>query len=128
LDVRNGSVDYHREFNAVFLKVYDFDEDDARANGLVIKEMKSDMDWVKLVLECRNGQPSKEYFDIAVGPTADGDVMSAIESYGMNIGNPQYDMTHDFLEIRKHSRPVQIMFRTEKGLKYLKEMRTWRLL
>lgn len=108
VSVRNNS-------KKCFISVYEFDEEIAKQELLYEEfEMYANEKWLSFIIKCRNGFNPKE--DIVKGPVADDNVYATIRNYESKV----YDLEYTLKQLKTEKLKDQILFHTEKSLKYIK--------
>lgn len=84
---------------------------------------KADREWVRFVLYNRSSETSKHGYDIVIGPTADENTVTIINSYkevllGSNYSDEVLDALID--ELRPENLPKQYFFGTEAAIRKLR--------
>mgnify|MGYP002510674286 FL=1 len=84
---------------------------------------KADREWVRFVLYNRSSETSKHGYDIVIGPTADENTVTIINSYkevllGANYSDEVLDALID--ELRPENLPKQYFFGTEAAIRKLR--------
>ena len=83
---------------------------------------KADREWVRFILENRNSDSSVHDFDIVIGPTADENTVTVINSYKDELEETDYaDEVLDALikELEPENLPKQYFFGTRQALSKL---------
>lgn len=115
-------VSYLRRGSSPVVLAFDFDEEGARAAGIVRDFPVMDRNWVCFVLANRTGDCNAEIhnlderFDIVHGHIADDRLMQIIDDFCRG------DLTMEDVEVRLAHAPVkafQYSFHTEKALSFL---------
>ncbi len=104
-----------KETNIGYISTYDFDIEKAESELKVIRFDKADKEWLNFVSENRKGQCQKSY-DIVIGPVADDSVYEVVRFYEIGV----YDLEETLKRLKVEKLYNQILFHTEKSLKYLK--------
>ena len=98
------------------ISIYHLDEDRALSECKVLRFESPDEKWLDFVSKNRSGNYEGEVYDIIYGPVANDDVYTTFTLY--QAGVLTKEQTLDALKIKKLY--DQLVFATEKSLKYLK--------
>lgn len=98
-----------------YISSYEFDIESAKSELKIIHFSEADKDWLEFVSNNRKGHCNEEY-DIAIGPVADDGVYEVIRFYETGI----YNLEETLKRLKVEEQYNQILFHTEKSLKYLK--------
>ena len=105
---------------------YNLEFDDScidNPNGLKIKIFKSaDIEWVRFILKNRDSDISTHDYDIVIGPTADENTVTIINSYKEELAATNFaDEVLESLvrELQPENLPKQYFFGTEKAVKLI---------
>lgn len=104
-----------KEVNIGYVSTYEFDIDRAQLELKIIRFDKANEKWLNFVSANRKGQ-CKEAYDIAIGPVADDSVYEVVRFYEIGV----YDLEETLKRLKVEKLYNQILFHTEKSLKYLK--------
>ena len=98
-----------------YVSIYEFDIKKAEKELRIIRFDKPNLDWLNFVSVNRKGE-SFETYDIVIGPVADDGVYEVLRLYEIGI----YDLEETLKRLKVDKLYNQILFHTEKSLKYLK--------
>ena len=68
----------------VFVMTFEFDDEAEGIRDLKILRFNTDRDWAEFIIRNRSSLPLDMEFDIAVGPSADGNIHQILEDYFAN--------------------------------------------
>lgn len=105
-----------RKGTVAYISFYDFDIEEAKKNLQVHIFEGADESWLNYVCDCRAGKDVKDDYDIVSGPVADDDVYATLILYERGLLDKEATLKR--LKIKKLFN--QILFHTEKALKYCK--------
>ena len=108
-------VGYRNNTKYKYISKYDFNLLDAKEELVVICFEKADEKWLDFVCNNRNGRDTGDY-DIVIGPVADDKVYRVVVEYE----NGDIDKALALTKLKTETLCDQILFHTEKSLKYLK--------
>lgn len=103
--------------------IYEFDIEEARKILRVHFFEEADESWLNYVCDCRAGKDVQDDYDIVSGPVADDDVYVTLILYERGLLDKEATLKH--LKIKKLFN--QILFHTEKALKYCKFVKSEKL-
>lgn len=106
-----------------YVSFYEFDIEEARKILRVHFFEEADESWLNYVCDCRAGKDLQDDYDIVSGPVADDDVYVTLILYERGLLDEEATLKH--LKIKKLFN--QILFHTEKALKYCKFVRSEKL-
>ncbi len=108
-------VAYRNATNIKCVNSYEFDFDLAKKNSKVIVFDKADEKWLDFICINRQGKCFDSY-DIVIGPVADDKVYRVVVEYE----NGDMDKSTALTKLKAESLCDQILFHTEKSLRFLK--------
>lgn len=108
-------VAYRNNNNYRCINRYEFDLEKAKSELTVIHFEKADEKWLDFICNNRSGKPTGEY-DVVIGPVADDRVYRVVVEYE----NGDLDKEAALKNLKTESLCDQILFHTEKSLKFLK--------
>ena len=91
----------------------------AKAELALIQFAAADEEWLDFICDNRSGKPTGNY-DIVIGPVADDSVYRVVVEYE----NGDLDKETALKKLKTEALCDQILFHTEKALKYLKYIDT----
>ncbi len=103
---------------------YIFDDDAAKLDNLTILEFKLDDAWTDFLMWNRTGISDHVWpeYDIAIGPSADDGIGRVIRKYDRKRRNGEVIKTEDLIrELEPYRASQQILFHTDRSLRYLRE-------
>ncbi len=109
------SVKTRNNSNTCYVNLYTIDLDKCLNELTVIKFDSANKDWLEFVCNNRKGIISSSYYDMAIGPVADDSAYSLITRYENGV----YDLQETLKRLKVEILKDQILFHTEKSLKYL---------
>ena len=112
-------VAYRNNNNHRCVNRYEFDLEKAKLELTVIHFEIADEKWLDFICDNRSGKPTGDY-DIVIGPVADDRVYRVVVEYE----NGDLDKETALKNLKTESLCDQILFHTEKALKYLKYIDT----
>ena len=112
-------VAYRNNNNHRCVNLYEFDLEKAKSELTVIHFNAADESWLDFICNNRGGKDTGNY-DIVIGPVADDRVYSVVVEYE----NGDLDKETALKNLKTESLCDQILFHTEKALKYLKYIDT----
>ena len=112
-------VSYRNNNNYRCINRYEFDLEKAKSALTVIHFEKADEKWLDFICDNRSGKPTGEY-DIVVGPVADDRVYRVVVEYE----NGDLDKDTALKNLKTEALCDQILFATDKALRYLKYIDT----
>lgn len=112
-------VAYRNNNNHRSVNRYEFDLEKAKLELTVIHFEIADEKWLDFICDNRSGKSTGDY-DIVIGPVADDRVYRVVVEYE----NGDLDKETALKNIKTESLCDQILFHTEKALKYLKYIDT----
>ena len=98
-----------------YVSIYDLDIEKAESELKIIRFDEADEEWLSFISDNRKGQCG-EVYDIVIGPVADDGVYEVVRLYEIGV----YDLEEALKRLRVEELYNQILFHTEKSLKYLK--------
>ena len=98
-----------------YISIYDFDFERAKSELKIIYFDKTNKEWLDFISTNRKGQCSDTY-DIVIGPVADDGVYEVVRLYEIGI----YDLEETLKRLKVEELYNQVLFHTEKSLRYLK--------
>lgn len=101
--------------NVGYVSMYDFDIEKAESQLKIIRFDQADKEWLDFVFANRKGQCG-EIYDIVIGPVADDGVYEVVRFYEIGV----YDLEEALKRLKVEEPYNQVLFHTEKSLKYLK--------
>lgn len=108
-------VAYRNNNNYRCINRYEFDLEKAKSELTVIHFETADEKWLDFICNNRSGKPTGEY-DVVIGPVADDRVYRVVVEYE----NGDLDKEAALKNLKTESLCDQILFHTEKSLKFLK--------
>ena len=108
-------VAYRNNNNHRCINRYEFDLEKAKSELTVIHFETADEKWLDFICNNRSGKPTGEY-DVVIGPVADDRVYRVVVEYE----NGDLDKEAALKNLKTESLCDQILFHTEKSLKFLK--------
>lgn len=112
-------VAYRNNNNHRCVNRYEFDLEKAKLELTVIHFEIADEKWLDFICDNRSGESTGDY-DIVIGPVADDRVYRVVVEYE----NGDLDKETALKNLKTESLCDQILFHTEKALKYLKYIDT----
>ena len=112
-------VAYRNNNNHRCVNRYEFDLENAKLELTVIHFEIADEKWLDFICDNRSGKTTGDY-DIVIGPVADDRVYRVVVEYE----NGDLDKETALKNLKAESLCNQILFHTEKALKYLKYIDT----
>lgn len=112
-------VAYRNNNNHKCVNRYEFDLEKAKSELIVVHFEMADEAWLNFICDNRNGKFTGDY-DIVIGPVADDRVYRVVVEYE----NGDLDKDEAIKKLKAESLCDQILFHTEKSLKYLKYIDT----
>ena len=112
-------VAYRNNNNHRCVNRYEFDLEKAKLELTVIHFEIADEKWLDFICDNRSGKSTGDY-DIVIGPVADDRVYRVVVEYE----NGDLDKETALKNLKTESLCDQILFHTEKALKYLKYIDT----
>jgi hypothetical protein len=112
-------VSYRNNSNHRCVNRYEFDLEKAKAELALIQFDVADEEWLDFICDNRSGKPTGNY-DIVIGPVADDSVYRVVVEYE----NGDLDKETALKKLKTEALCDQILFHTEKALKYLKYIDT----
>ena len=112
-------VSYRNNNNHRCVNRYEFDLENAKLELTVIHFEIADEKWLDFICDNRSGKTTGDY-DIVIGPVADDRVYRVVVEYE----NGDLDKETALKNLKTESLCDQILFHTEKALKYLKYIDT----
>ncbi len=112
-------VAYRSNNNHRCVNRYEFDFEKAKSELTVIHFEAADEKWLDFICDNRSGKPTGDY-DIVIGPVADDKVYRVVVEYE----NGDMDKETALKNLKTEALCDQILFHTEKALKYLKYIDT----
>lgn len=112
-------VAYRNNNNHRCVNRYEFDLENAKLELSVIHFEIADEKWLDFICDNRSGRTTGDY-DIVIGPVADDRVYRVVVEYE----NGDVDKETALKNLKTESLCGQILFHTEKALKYLKYIDT----
>lgn len=112
-------VAYRNNNNYQCINRYAFDLEKAKSELTVIHFEMADETWLDFICDNRSGKSTGDY-DIVIGPVADDRVYRVVVEYE----NGDLDKETALKNLKTESLCDQILFHTEKALKYLKYIDT----
>lgn len=112
-------VTYRNNNNHRCVNRYEFDLEKAKLELVVIYFEIADEKWLDFICDNRSGKSTGDY-DIVIGPVADDRVYRVVVEYE----NGDLDKETALKKLKTESLCDQILFHTEKALKYLKYIDT----
>lgn len=112
-------VTYRNNNNHRCVNRYEFDLEKAKLELKVIHFEVADEKWLDFICDNRSGKSTGDY-DIVIGPVADDRVYRVVVEYE----NGDLDKETALKKLKTESLCDQILFHTEKALKYLKYIDT----
>ena len=107
-------VAVRRETDTQFLSAYEFDLEEAQKELTIIRFDETNEVWLDFVCENRSGRKPTEPYDIVFGPVANDKVYTVIQFYENGV----YDKDEAIRRLKVDTLYNQILFHTEKSLKY----------
>ncbi len=105
---------------------YVFDDEAAKLDQLKILEFKLDEAWLDFIMWNRTGISDRSWpdYDIAIGPSADHEIVGVVDWYASCIRSGIYISPERVIRMLKpHQASQQILFHSERSLRYLKEIK-----
>ena len=112
-------VAYRNNHNHRCVNRYEFDLEKAKSELTVIHFEIADEKWLDFICDNRSGKSTGDY-DVVIGPVADDRVYRVVVEYE----NGDLDKETALKNLKTESLCDQILFHTEKALKYLKYVDT----
>ena len=112
-------VSYRNNNNHRCVNRYEFDLENAKLELTVIRFEIADEKWLDFICDNRSGKTAGDY-DSVIGPVADDRVYRVVVEYE----NGDLDKETALKNLKTESLCDQILFHTEKALKYLKYIDT----
>lgn len=106
---------HRKEIEIGYVSKYEFDIEKAHSELKILRFDKVDKNWLDFVFENRKGQ-CREMYDIAIGPVADDGVYEVVRFYEIGV----YDLEETLKRLKVEELYNQVLFHTEKSLKYLR--------
>ena len=103
-----------REPNNQILSVYEFDIEATERELTIIRFGDPNGEWLDFVCTNRSGRDFDTPYDIVIGPVADDKVYSVVQYYENGV----YDKEDAIKRLKVEELFNQILFHTEKSLKY----------
>lgn len=98
-----------------YVGVFDFDEKNADKDLNVLRFNSATREWLEFVCSNRSGKGIGHNYDIVIGPVADDKVYSVI----IMFENGVYELEEALKRLKVERLSDQVLFHTEKSLKYL---------
>lgn len=114
-----NKVAYRNNSNYKCVNRYEFDFEEAKDNVVVICFDFASEEWLDFICKNRSRKPVGDY-DIVIGPVADDKVYRVVVEYE----NGDVDKETALKKLKTETLCNQILFHTEKSLKYLKYIDT----
>ena len=112
-------VSYRNNTKYKCINIYEFDYNNAKQDLVIIEFDKADEKWLDFICKNRNGKYIRDY-DIVIGPVADDKVYRVVVEYE----NGDIDKALALKNLKTEKLCDQILFHTDKSLKYLKYIET----
>lgn len=112
-------VSYRNNTTHKCVNSYEFDLETAKKELTVIHFETADEKWLDFICDNRSGKSTGEY-DIVIGPVADDRVYRVVVEYE----NGDVDKETALKNLKTETLCNQILFHTERSLKYLKYVNT----
>ena len=112
----SARVAERREPKIQILSVYEFDLEAATCDLAVVRFDKADGEWLDFICANRSGRDIPSTYDIAIGAVADDKVYSVVQFYENGV----YDKEYALARMNVEALFDQILFHTERALKYLR--------
>ena len=107
-------VSVRREMSAKFLSSYYFDCEKAQNELEIIRFLEPDEVWLDFICANRSGRTISKPYDIVIGPVANDKVYRVVQFYENGV----YDKDEAIRRLKADKLFDQILFHTEKSLKY----------
>lgn len=98
-----------------YISFFSFDIEGAKDALTMIHFEKADRAWLEFVCSNRRGIKGGREYDIVIGPVADDKVYSVVIRYE----NGTYDLDETLKRLKTQQLHDQVLFHTEKSLRYL---------
>ena len=108
-----------RNTNVRVITEYEFDSEDAQKELTVISFDTPNDEWLEFVCNNRSGRVQQDPYDIAIGPVANDQVYATVTLYEQGILSKEAAI----IELKVRKLYNQILFHTEKSLKYCRYIR-----
>jgi len=108
------TVAVRREIAEQFLSVYEFDLEKADSDLSIIRFNEPDEAWLDFVCANRRGRKIAKAYDMVFGPVANDKVYTVVQFYENGV----YDKDEAIKRLKVDNLFNQILFHTEKSLKY----------
>lgn len=108
-----------RKLNVRFITEYEFDLEAAKKELAVIAFDKPDDKWLEFVCLNRSGKTPGIPYDVAIGPVADDQVYTVVVLYEQGALSKEAAI----MELKVRELYNQVLFHTEKSLKYCRYIR-----
>jgi hypothetical protein len=107
-------VALRREPKKQILSAYEFDIEAAERELSIIRFDEPSGEWLDFVCTNRSGREHEAPYDIVIGPVADDKVYTVVQYYENGV----YDKEYAIKQLKVEELYDQILFHTEKALKY----------
>ena len=107
-------VAVRREITAQVLSIYEFDLENAEKELAIVRFTEPDEVWLDFVCANRMGRDIPKAYDMVFGPVANDRVYTVVQYYENGV----YDKDEAIKRLKVDKLYDQILFHTEKSLKY----------
>ena len=119
---RGGAICADSRSDTSYVLTFEYDDGADGHDELRILRFNTDESWADFIVRNRKGLPLEVDFDIAIGPSADGDIGHILDLYERSSGDAKKELIDSLSD---NDLGIQYCFHSQKSIdKYLKFIRS----